>query len=218
MTSGAHLHLELYQGKDSVDPLRYMDLTRLRFESLTTKYKYKFIEDLKLRYGYMANTTAFNTFKVSGDTEIDRQKNLLENYAAPNFRSHEIWTEEAVEAKIDPSFLICIGLAETGLGRNLKTPFNVGNIGNTDSGATSEFISARDGIYWMGKTLNNKFLGHYQSVSDLSRWGNKTGSIYASSSKSWQENNIRCLSALKGRFVEDDYKFRLSPEEITPTK
>lgn len=108
---------------------------------------------------------------------------------------------------------MCIGLAETGLGRSLKTPFNVGNIGNTDSGDTSTFISARDGIYWMGNTLNNKYLGSYKSVSDLSRWGNKSGAIYASSPKNWHENIIRCLSALKGRFVEDDYRFRITPME-----
>ncbi|MFZ4461897.1 MAG: hypothetical protein ACOYN2_05275 [Patescibacteria group bacterium] len=26
---------------------------------------------------------------------------------------------------------------------------------------------------------------------------------------------VRCLSALKGRFVEDDYKFRINPTEDT---
>lgn len=64
----------------------------------------------------------------------------------------------------------------------------------------------------MGKTLNNQFLGKYDRVSDLSRWGNKSGSIYASSSKHWHTNVIRCLSALKGRFVEDDFRFRIESE------
>ncbi|MDD2745287.1 MAG: M23 family metallopeptidase, partial [Candidatus Gracilibacteria bacterium] len=213
MTSGAHLHFEVWLNRETVDPLRYLDATYLRYETLSNKYKYKFIEDLRRRYGYMANTSKYETFVIRGETEIERQKYLLETYAAPNFRDWHIWTEEAVGAKLDPSFLMCIGLAETGLGRNLKTAFNVGNIGNTDSGATSEFISARDGIYWMGKTLNNKYLGEYQRISDLSRWGNKTGSIYASSPKNWHENMVRCLSTLKGRFVEDSYLFRLAPEE-----
>ncbi|MFZ4461898.1 MAG: murein hydrolase activator EnvC family protein [Patescibacteria group bacterium] len=170
MTSGAHLHFEVHHNRETVDPLRLLDLTKLRFESLATKYKYKFVEDLKLRYGYMANTDKYNTFAISGDTEIDRQKYLLKTYAGADFRNWDTWTEEAVEAKLDPSFLMCIGLAETGLGRSLKTQYNVGNIGNTDSGDTSAFISPRDGIYWMGKTLNNKFLGQYESLSDLSRW------------------------------------------------
>jgi len=133
MTSGAHLHFEVWLNRETVDPLRYLDTTYLRYESLTNKYKYKFIEDLRLRYGYMANTTKYETFVIRGETEIDRQKYLLNNYAAPSFRNWNIWTEEAVGANLDPSFLMCIGLAESGLGRNLKTAFNVGNIGNTDS-------------------------------------------------------------------------------------
>jgi murein DD-endopeptidase MepM/ murein hydrolase activator NlpD len=64
MSSGAHLHYEVWLDQKTVDPLRYMDITRLRFESLTTKYKYKFIEDLKLRYGYRANTEKYNSFMV----------------------------------------------------------------------------------------------------------------------------------------------------------
>ncbi len=146
MTSGSHLHFEVWQNRETVDALRFLDLTELRYESLSNKYKYKFIEDLKLRYGYMANTSKYDTFKIAGDTEIDRQKDLLSKYATSDFSAWNIWTEEAVEAKIDPSFMMCIGLAETGLGRNLKTAYNIGNIGNTDSGATSTFISPRDGI------------------------------------------------------------------------
>jgi murein DD-endopeptidase MepM/ murein hydrolase activator NlpD len=108
MTSGAHLHLEVWQNRETVDPLRFLDLTELRFESLSTKYKYKFIEDLKLRYGYMANTAKFDTFRITGDSEIDRQKNLLATYATSDFNRWDIWTEEAVEAKIDPSFMMCV--------------------------------------------------------------------------------------------------------------
>lgn len=215
MSSGPHLHFEVWFERETVDPLRYMDITKLRYESLTNKYKYKFIEDLKLRYGYQANIDKYNTFIIRGMTEIERQKNFLASYAAPAFRDWNTWTEESVGAELDPSFLMCIGLAETGLGRSLKTPFNVRNIGNTDSGDTVGFLSARDGIYWMGKTLNNKYLGKYEKINELSRWGNKTGAIYASSPKNWHENIVRCLSALKGRFVEDDYLFRITPVDST---
>lgn len=216
MSSGPHLHFEVWLNRENVDPMRYLNLSYLRFETLSNKYKYKFIQDLRLLYGYMANTSKYETFVIRGENEIDRQKYLLKNYAVPDFQDWNMWTEEAVGAKLDPSFLMCIGLAESGLGRNLKTPFNVGNIGNTDSGGTQDFASARDGVYWMGKTLNNKYLGDYQRLSDLSRWGNKTGPIYASSPKNWQENIVRCLSSLKGRFVEDGYLFRLTEKEMEP--
>jgi hypothetical protein len=105
--------------------------------------------------------------------------------------------------------LMCIGLSESGLGRNLKTPYNVWNIGNTDSWGTWDFDNARQGVYWMGKTLNNKFLWHYQEMNKLSRYGNKNGSIYASSPLNWQNNMVRCLTALKQTYIPDNYKFRI---------
>lgn len=210
MTSGAHLHFELYKNRESIDPLRYFDLTRLRYDSLDGKYRYKFIEDLKARYGAKTNISKYSTFLIAGSSEIERQKYFLANYAVPAFADVDVWTEEAVGAKLDPSFLMCIGLAESNLGHHLKTAYNVGNVGNVDSGGTYDFPNAREGIYWMAKTLNNKYLGKYQSIDKLSRWGNKTGSIYASSSTNWHNNIVRCLSALKGRFIEDDFQFRLA--------
>lgn len=215
MTSGAHLHFELHRSRETLDPLRFLDVSRLRYETLDKKYSYKYVQDLKARYGKRANLSNYETFRIVGEDETERQKNLLANYAVGDFKSWELWTEEGFEGKIDPSFLMCVGLAESGLGKNLKTAYNVGNIGNTDSGGTYDFASAREGVYWMTKTLNNKYLGKYQGIDDLSRWGNKDGAIYASSSKHWHTNVVRCLSALKGRFIEDDYRFRLSPVEIT---
>lgn len=197
MTSGSHLHFELYKNRESVDPLRFLDLTRLSYDSIDGKYRYKFVEDLKARYGNRANISKYSKFLIAGSDEIERQKYLLANYAVPAFADHDMWTEEAVGAKIDPSFLMCVGLAETSLGNHLKTPYNIGNIGNTDSGGTYEFASAREGVYWMTKTLNNKFLGKYTTIDQLSRYGNKDGSIYASSSSNWHNNVVRCLSALK---------------------
>ena len=197
MTSGAHLHFELYKNRDSIDSLRFLDLTKLRYDNIEGKYQYKFVEDLKARYGNKTNISKYSKFLIAGSDEIERQKYLLANYADSRFSSHDVWTEEAIGAKIDPSFIMCVGLAETGLGNHLKTAYNIGNIGNTDSGGTYDFISAREGIYWMTKTLNNKFLGKYTTIDQLSRYGNKDGSIYASSSSNWHNNVVRCLSALK---------------------
>jgi hypothetical protein len=36
-----------------------------------------------------------------------------------------MWVDESLDANIDPTFVMCIGLAETGLGKNMKTPYNV---------------------------------------------------------------------------------------------
>lgn len=59
------------------------------------------------------------------------------------------------------------------------------------------------------KTLNNRYLGGYTRIEELSRYGNITGPIYASSNKNWHANVTRCMSALKGRYIPDSYEFRL---------
>jgi len=105
---------------------------------------------------------------------------------------------------------MCIWLAESSLWRSLKTSYNVWNIWNVDSWWTWSFESPRDWIYWMWKTLNNRYLWGYNEIKDLSRYGNKTGAIYASSSDNWHNNIIKCMSFIKWRYIPDDYNFRLA--------
>jgi len=140
-------------------------------------------------------------FTLKGKNEEERQKYLLTTYASSDYQNWNIWVNSALEYHIDPSFLMCVGLAETTLGNRMKTENNIGNI--------YTFMTPQEGIDWMGKTLNNRFLAQYTHVSELSRWGNEAGAIYASSNANWHNNVIRCLSAMKGRFVEDDYTFRI---------
>jgi hypothetical protein len=158
----------------------------------------------------MVNMGKFKKFYIVWNSEIERQKYLLNKYATPSFNDWNMWIEEWVSAKIDPSLLICIWLAESGLGKNLKTAFNVWNVWNVDSGWTYEFANPREWIYWMTKTLNNKYLRKYQTIDMLSRRWNKTWSIYASSDKNWHNNVTKCLSSLKAKYIEDDFKFRIN--------
>lgn len=210
MTSGAHLHFELWKDKESVDPLRYLPLTGMDYADLPSVYQDKFISDIIEKSWSGTDTSAYKKkFNILGSNEVERQKYLLANYATPDFQNWQIWIDTALDAKIDPSFMICIGLAETTLGNHLKTAYNIGNIGNTDSGSTYSFASPTEWLEWMTATFNNKYLGKYTKLSELSRWGNSDGPIYASSNLNWHNNTVKCLSALKWEFVEDGFEFRL---------
>ena len=211
MTSGAHLHFEVYHDKTALDPLRVLDLSKLVYADLPPRYQDKYIADIIALSGTGTDISGYERrFVMKGESEESRQKYLLRTYATLDFQSWDMWVDTALEARIDPSFLMCVGLAETTLGNHLKTPYNIGNVWNTDSGGTYDFSSPKEGISWMVATFNNKFLSKYISVSELSRWWNPDGTIYASSNANWHNNIIRCLSSLKSRFVEDDYKFRVN--------
>ena len=214
LSTWPHLHFEVFKDKVYEDPLKFLDLSYLSFWDLPEKYSFKFLTDFKERKGYdysdQEKQRDWKTFTIEWNTEIERQKYLLNTYAAPDFKNWDIWVEEAIDAQIDPTFLMCVGLAESSLGRNLKTPYNVWNVGNTDSWWTYDFPNARSGVYWMWKTFNNTFLWGYTKIEQLSRYGNKTWTIYASSPDHWHNNIVKCMSHVKGEYVPDDYNFRIN--------
>ncbi len=214
MTTWPHLHMEVFKDKQSADPLDYLDLTVLWEKNIPVvqKYVYKYIDDYKTKFWNEYSwelTSKIKIFKLTWETEVDRQKDLLSKYATNEFNNWDMWVEEAIDWNIDPSFLMCIWLAETSLWRNLKTWYNVWNIWNTDSWDTQTFSTPRNWVYWMAKTLNNRFLGKYDDMSMLSRYWNKTWAIYASSDFNWHNNIKKCLTALKWTNVPDNYNFRV---------
>lgn len=63
----------------------------------------------------------------------------------------------------------------------------------------------------MARTFNNKYLSQYSEIRLLSRYGNRDESkpIYASSPSNWHNNIVTCMTHIKGKFIPDDYNFRL---------
>lgn len=214
LTTGPHLHFGVYQDKKYADPLEFLDISHLSYSSLPEQYAFKFKSDFKNRkwYDYTVVDNSWNKFIIKWDSEVERQKYLLNTYAVWPFRNWNIWIEESIDAGLDPTFVMCIGLAETNLWKYLKTPYNVGNVWNTDSGATKTFKNARSWVYAMAQTLNNKFLWGYTQIQQLSRYGNKDGTIYASSELNWHRNIVKCMSHVKWEFVPDDYRFRIAQD------
>jgi len=131
LSTGPHLHFEVFQHQEYVDPMNYMDISYVSFWALPQKYHFKFYDDFKIRKWYeykQVRPRQWNTFHIEWDTETQRQKSLITQYAAPAFRNWSMWVEESLDGNVDPSFVMCLWLAESWLGRNLKTPFNVWNV------------------------------------------------------------------------------------------
>lgn len=59
MTSGPHLHFEVWKDKKSVDPLRFMSLIDIDYPTLPSRYQKKFIDDLIERSGDDADTGGY---------------------------------------------------------------------------------------------------------------------------------------------------------------
>ena len=211
LSTWPHLHFEVYKNWNNVDPLDVLNLSYLKYNDLSEKYIYKYYNDFKERlwYDYLESSERWKIFKLNWSTEIERQKSLISQYAIWQFNNHEIWIEESLDWNIDPTFVMCIWLAETWLWRYLKTAYNIWNVWNTDSWSTYNFWNARSWIYAIIKTLNNKYLWSYNEIRELSRYWNKKWEIYASSPDYWHNNIIKCMSNIKWVYVPDNYNFRL---------
>ncbi len=212
MTTWPHLHFEIFDNKSYSDPLKYLDTSNLDYQDLPEKNKFKFLIDFKNKFWYAFNDNLWikSSLKIYWINEMERQKSLLEQYAVSDFKDWNMWVEESLEWNIDPTFVMCIWLAESTLWKYTKTKNNIWNVWNTDSWATRTMQSPREWVKSIVKTLNNKFLWHYTKIKELSRYWNPNWAIYASSESNWHNNIIKCMTIVKQKYVPDDYKFRIN--------
>jgi murein DD-endopeptidase MepM/ murein hydrolase activator NlpD len=212
-----NVHIELYENGTLTDPLEKLDLSNVQTHTIPARYGWKYIDDSKnMKKTIDTKTLQKNIwfFYLEWENEAERQKKLLETYASKDFQDRDIWVQESLAERIDPSFVLCVGLAESTLGKNLTTDGNIGNVGNTDSWARRDYKDPRSGIRAISAVVNNTWLWGYTSIDQLSGWGNPVGPIYASSETNWHENIVKCMSAIKGRYVWNKANFRLSQASL----
>ena len=212
-TGKNNVHIELYENGVQIDPMEKIDTAKLPAKIIPARYGWKYIDDLKKAkknpdIESLQKTIGF--FYLDGLEEWERQEKLLETYASGDFQNRDIWVEESIAESIDPTFVLCVGLAESTLGKNLTTNGNIGNVGNTDSGARRDYNDPRSGVRAISSVVNNTWLWRYTTIDQLSGWWNPIGPIYASSQTNWHENVIKCMSAIKWKYVGNKANFRLS--------
>lgn len=121
----------------------------------------------------------------------------------------EYWYDAERKYKIKKEVALCIAWADTGLGKQMKSTNNIGNVGNNDRGNVVHMDSLQKGVEAIFKTLNNKYLGYKQSIGSLSAGWGWTGHLYATSTDNWDKNTRNCLSIVHGVAITTDFKIRL---------
>ena len=123
----------------------------------------------------------------------------LEAFAREYGQDPQDFIDAGKEYNIKPEVILCIARADSDLGRATKSKNNLGNVGNNDRGDTVEYASVREGIFAIGKVLNNNYLGRKETIQDLSSYGNcgiDCNYIYASSTENRENNVMNCLNFL----------------------
>lgn len=182
------------------------ELNAAQVYALTNKTYWECVNPIETEVnGQLVNETG-NFLPSQGGIE-----SFLEVNAAPNVKvASEAFNATGLLYDVKPEVLVCIAQADSSLGNALKTENNIGNVGNTDSGRTWTPDTLYKGIAAIGQTLNNKYLGEYNIIGELSRGGgNHTGSIYASSEYNWNKNVILCLRDInQDDSIDESYIFR----------
>ena len=200
----SHVYFEVMKNSESIDPFLVMDLSVYQqIDMLDEQYH------LKRKQDYLSRRVDLSDLpNLKGDTPEQRRDYFLSKSWNSIFSDPWLRLSAAEWAWIDPIFGICIGAAETSY-RNFKSWNNIGNVWNDDSWNTIVYDSPKAWVAAIYKTLSNKYLGHYTMMSQLSRFGNKTWSIYASDPVNRQKNILRCLSMIYEVNVPEDYFFRV---------
>ena len=122
----------------------------------------------------------------------------------------EPFYEYEKQYKIKKEAIVCIAWADSHLWKMLKSKNNIGNVGNNDRGDVVHFATIEKGIEAMFRVLNNKYLGHKQSIGSLSPWGGGTRPFYATSTENWNNNVLNCLNTILDSDIDENWNFRIS--------
>ena len=96
---------------------------------LPEEYKLKYFND---QYERPIDITKVSVLK--GGTAEERTQRFLNSYAVGTYRNVDFWDQVVAGTNIDRDMVICIGFAESSLGKFLSTNNNIGNVGNNDRG------------------------------------------------------------------------------------
>lgn len=191
-----------------VNPIDYLDLSVLQDKSkIPTWYKFRYLKDK-----YNLPREMYAVKPLAWDSVDERRVSFLNTYAVGVYKSPEFWQDASDGTNIDVDVGICIAFAESTLGRNMTTEYNLGNVGNNDRWDRIAFKWPMVGARLIYTTLNNRYLWQYHILLDYNGYWNPDGKNYATSKYNWQNNVTKCLSMIKWYYVPDDFPVRIAPK------
>lgn len=145
---------------------------------------------------------------------------FLQNNASDALKDKSsVFEEIGLAYGVDPDLMVCIAFADSGLGKQLRTDYNYGNVGNTSSSSKS-FNTVYGGIEAMAQALTNSYLGSYTMIGELSNGGRTALGLpacgvdgaycYATSISNHNTNVISCMEDIKQIDIDETYNFRLN--------
>lgn len=204
ISRGPNLTFAVAKNGNYIDPLSVLDLSIIpNKQILPDRYHMQYLQDV-----YARPRELYKVEFMEWDSLDQRRQSFLDLYGVGIYRQSQFRKDAAEWTSIDVDVGLCIWFAESTLGRYLTTPNNIGNVGNNDRWDRVPFGSALWGARSIYNTLNNQFLGHYNTLLELSGYGNQSWKIYASSTYNRQNNITKCLSMIKWYLVPDDFPFR----------
>ena len=203
----ANLTFEIFKDGIALDPCEILDASIVKDKDILPDwYQIKYLRD---KYARTIDITDLEL--MTGDTLLKRETQFLTKYGVGVYKQVAFREDVVKGTNIDKDVVMCIAFAESTLWKYLSTSNNIGNVGNNDRWDRVWFYSAYAGARAIPVTLNNKALGYYHTINQLSRYGNKEGKIYASSPINRQTNVLKCLSQIKWYYIPEDFPFRTGP-------
>lgn len=199
----AYLDITVKKSGEPIDLLTLLDLSVFSEEVIVWKYQKDYIQDQWMRQVYVSALGS-----MEWETLLERAYAFLRTYAKGAFSDPTLWYQWSENTWINPILWMCIWFAETSF-KNFKTPNNIGNVWNDDRWRTVTFDTPASWVAALFNVFNNQYLWDYHLLSQLSRFGNDEGFIYASSPYNWQKNTMNCLTSIYGYRVPEDFPFRI---------
>jgi murein DD-endopeptidase MepM/ murein hydrolase activator NlpD len=202
---GPKVHFEVFKDGKAINPLSVIDLSVVQNRNtIPLEFEIKYLSDKASRKIDLTDVKI-----MPWNTLNERRSQYLAAYGFGDFGKLSLWQDAAAGHAVDMDMGICIATAESSMWRNLSSSWNVGNVGNNDRWDRIDLWGPLEWASLIFYALENEYLWNYPTIFNLSWYGNKKWAIYASSEINWQRNIMKCLTAIKGYRVPEEYPIRL---------